>query len=125
MLNIKDNLTEGLKINKRKYNKRTLAKKQYIFYTIGILFLLIIIIVLFNLIKNMFHISELKKRNYELQKKITDNKYDMEDILNSLSLRDLKKIELEKKKIDKETEISWKQKELEELKSQNFEMKKT
>ena len=49
----------------------------------------------------------------------------MEDILNSLSLRELKKIELEKKKIDKETEISWKQKELEELKSQNFEMKKT
>ena len=59
--------------------------------------------------------------NYKRKQQIIN----MEDILNSLSLRELKKIELEKKKIDKETEISWKQKELEELKSQNFEMKKT
>lgn len=80
-------------------------------------------IIIINIIKNMIYINELKKRNDEIQKKLIINKYDMEDILNSLSLRDLTKIKLEKKKIDKETELSWKQKELNELKQQNLAMK--
>ena len=76
MLNTRDNLTEGLSINKKNYNKRrALTKQQYILYAIGIIFLIIMMIVAMNVIRNMIHISKLKKRNNELQKKVVDNKY--------------------------------------------------
>ena len=76
MLNTRNNLTEGLSINKKNYNKRrALTKQQYILYAIGIIFLIIMMIVAMNVIRNMIHNSKLKKRNNELQKKVVDNKY--------------------------------------------------
>lgn len=117
LIRVEDDFQKGI-IGNRKKLKR--YKKMNSISIIIILLVFILSIFITKIIfSNIMTINQLKTKNNELSNKIRSNKIITEDIYDSLTMRELKKKDLEKDIEQHQNEISNKQKELTTLQENN------
>ena len=109
------------KRKRKKMNKGIFGYKKmnsYLVLTLLLVFILSVFIMK-TIFTNIMTINKLRTKSNELSNKIRNNKIIIEDIYDSLSMRELKKSELEKVIQQSQNDIDNKQKELINLQENN------